>query len=103
MLAADRSTLSGRRQRAVGNSVGDGGWFMMRDIDYAATAVKNAIVEKFGREHTLDTLTLTAQERTIAIQDGPRMAAGTRDQLIGAVHKVGSYDEFWKMISAVST
>ncbi len=31
-----------------GGIIGHGGSFMMRDIDYAATAVKTAIVEKFG-------------------------------------------------------
>jgi hypothetical protein len=72
---------------------------MMRDIDYAATAVKTAIVEKFGREETMDDLVLIANERTISVQHGDRIAAGTRDHLIGAIRKVGSYGEFWKMVS----
>ena len=41
---------------------------MMRNIDYAATAVKTAIVEKFGREEAMDDLVLIANERTISVQ-----------------------------------
>jgi hypothetical protein len=72
---------------------------MLRDIDYAATAVKTAILEKFGRQQAMDDLHLVANERTISVQHGERSAEGTRDNLIGAVRKVGSYDEFWKLIS----
>jgi hypothetical protein len=84
---------------ALGEIIGHGGLFMMRDIDYAATAVKTAIVEKFGREEAMDDLVLVANDRTISVQHGDRMAEGTRDHLIGAVRKVGSYDEFWKLAS----
>ena len=75
---------------------------MLRDIDYAAAAVKTAILEKFGRDEAMEDLILIPNERTISVQHGSRMAEGTRDCLIGAVHKAGSYDAFWKMISATS-
>lgn len=73
---------------------------MLRDIDYAATAVKTAIVEKFGRQELLGNLLVVANERTISVQDGQRIAEGTRDQLITALRKVGGYDQFWKLISS---
>lgn len=68
---------------------------MARDIDYAAIAVKTAIVEKFGRKSELQGLDATANERTILIQDGPRAASGTRDHLLAAVRAADSYEAFW--------
>lgn len=68
---------------------------MARDIDYAAVTVKTAIVEKFGRKNTLTDLTVTANERTLSVQDGPRSAEGTRDDLLAAVRKAETYDELW--------
>ncbi len=47
----------------------------------------------------MDDLVLIANERTISVQHGDRIAAGTRDHLIGAIRKVGSYGEFWKVVS----
>jgi hypothetical protein len=78
-----------------------GGYSMLRDIDYAATAVKTAIVEKFGRAEGMDDLQVVAHDKTISIQHGERSAEGTRDSFMSALHKVGSYDQFWKMISVV--
>jgi hypothetical protein len=72
---------------------------MLRDIDYAATAVRNVLVEKFGREEPMEDLVLTANERTISVQHGSRIAVGTRDDLVTSARKVGSYEEFWKMFS----
>ena len=43
---------------------------MQRDIDYAATAVRTAIVEKFGRKNELAALDVNAGERTITVRDG---------------------------------
>ena len=76
---------------------------MLRDIDYAAAAVKTAIVEKFGREEALADLQVVAHERTISIQHGQRIAEGTRDRLITAVRKVGGYEQFWQLISSENT
>ena len=73
---------------------------MLRDIDYAATAVKTALVEKFGRENGMEDLQVTAHESTISVQQGQRVTQGTRDSLLTALHKAGSYDQFWR-ISAV--
>ncbi|HZZ28556.1 MAG TPA: hypothetical protein VFE46_11185 [Pirellulales bacterium] len=70
---------------------------MLRDIDYAAVAVKTALVEKFGREAVFDDLQVTANERTISVQHGQRTAEGTRDFLITILRKAGSYEQFWRM------
>jgi hypothetical protein len=70
---------------------------MRRDIDYAAVAVKNAIVEKFGRRHDLEDLAVTANERTISVRHCERSAEGTRDNLLAAVRKAESYDQFWEL------
>lgn len=72
---------------------------MARDIDYAATAVQTALVEKYGRKNALDDLRVIAQERTIAIHHAGRVAEGTRDDLLAAVRKAEAYDDFWKSFS----
>jgi hypothetical protein len=72
---------------------------MLRDIDYAATAVKTALVEKYGREILIEDLQVKASEHTISVQQGERIAAGTRDMLISCIHKASSYDQFWRMCS----
>ena len=69
---------------------------MARDIDYAATAVKTAIVEKFGRHNDLAELAVTAKERTISVQHAGREAEGTRDDLLAAVRRAGDYDALWQ-------
>ena len=69
---------------------------MARDIDYAATAVKTAIVEKFGRQNDLAELAVTAKERTIVVQHAGREAEGTRDNLLAAVRRAGDYDGLWQ-------
>ena len=67
-----------------------------RDIDYAATAVKVAIEEKFGRKNDLQNLTVTAKERTIAVCDGQLRLEGTRDNLLAALRRAESYEDFWR-------
>ena len=69
---------------------------MARDIDYAATAVQTALVDKYGRKNALEDLRVIANERTIAIQHAGRVAEGTRDDLLAAVRKADSYDDFWQ-------
>jgi hypothetical protein len=71
---------------------------MARDIDYAAIAVNTAITEKFGRKSDLRELAVTANERTIRIQDGLRRAEGTRDDLLAAVRDADSYDNLWELL-----
>lgn len=68
---------------------------VQRDIDYATTAVKAAIVEKYGRKAKLDKLQLIAGERTITMQDGKRRTENTRDNLLAAVRKADTYEELW--------
>lgn len=68
---------------------------MLRDIDYAAKAVQKAIVEKFGREHDLDDLEVVANERTITVRHGDHEAEDTRDNLLAALRKATTYDEFY--------
>ena len=72
---------------------------MARDIDYAATAVQRAIVEKFGGKSDLQNLTVTANERTISLQDGQRTAEGTRDDLLATIRKADSYTRLWELAS----
>jgi hypothetical protein len=71
---------------------------MARDIDYAATAVKTAIVEKFGRKTELAELDVTAGERTILVQHAGRTAEGSRDDLLAAVRAADSYESLWEFL-----
>lgn len=73
---------------------------MLRDIDYAATAVKTAILEKYGRAQPLENLQVVANENTLSVIDGEHVAEGTRDNLLGALRKSGSYENFWQLTSA---
>jgi len=75
------------------------GWSMARDIDYAATAVNRAIVERFGRANDLQHLTVTAKENTIEVRDGERIAEGTRHELLDALRKSGSYADLWQLLT----
>jgi len=84
------------RPRAFFGSDGKEGALMLRDIDYAATAVKKAIVEKFGQQNPTAGLVVMAKEKTIAVQDGERIAEEMRDNLLAAVRKAESYEQFWQ-------
>ena len=67
-----------------------------RDIDYAAVAVKTAIVEKFGRKTPLEDLQVVAHERTITVEHEGQRAEGTRDDLLAAVRKAADYVALWQ-------
>lgn len=71
---------------------------MARDIDYAATAVKTAIVEKFGRKNELQELEVVANDRTITVQHADRAAEGTRDNLLAAVRAAENYEMLWQVL-----
>jgi len=71
-----------------------------RDIDYAANAVKAAIVEKFGRASELQDLVVIANEKTISLQHGENAAEGTRDDLLAAVRAADSYPRLWEVLPA---
>jgi hypothetical protein len=73
---------------------------VLRDIDYAAIAVKTAVVEKYGRTDSLENLHVVAKEATIALTDGEHMAEGTRDNLLIALRKSGSYRNFWELAAS---
>ncbi len=75
---------------------------MARDIDYAAVAVKTAIVEKYGRQCELQDLNVTAQDKTIEVRDGRKVAEGTRDDLLAALRKSGTYEELWQELAAAN-
>ena len=75
---------------------------MARDIDYAATAVKSAIVEKFGRATDLQRMDVVANEKTISVSHEGRTAEGTRDALLAAVRAANSYDELWELVPTSS-
>jgi len=72
---------------------------MARDIDYAATAVRKAIVEKFRKDQLQD-LEAVAGERTISIRHEGRVAEGTRDDLLAAVRKSISYENLWEVLAS---
>lgn len=74
---------------------------MDRDIDYAAVAVKRAILEKFGAKQPLADLSVDANERTITVQHGERTAESTRDRLLAAVRDANSYAELWEALPAL--
>ncbi|HEY2840906.1 MAG TPA: hypothetical protein VGJ26_17245 [Pirellulales bacterium] len=73
-----------------------------RDIDYAAVAVKTAIVEKFGRKSELQDLNVTAHDKTIEIRDGRKVAQGTRDDLLAALRKSDTYEALWEELAAAN-
>jgi hypothetical protein len=71
----------------------------LRDIDYAAAAVRKAIVEKF-RDVELGDLQVMAGERTIFVEHEGRTAEGTRDDLLAAVRRATSYPHLWEVLAA---
>jgi len=73
-----------------------------RDIDYAAVAVKNAIVDKFGRKNELQDLTVVAQDKTIIVRDGAKLGEGTRDDLLAALRKSETYEALWTELAAAN-
>lgn len=75
---------------------------MMRDIDYAALAVRKQIEEKFGRQHDLTALEVRVDEATIVVEQGDRRTAGTRDNLLAALRKATTYEEFLETPQQVS-
>ncbi|MGD9724428.1 MAG: hypothetical protein AB7O59_24245 [Pirellulales bacterium] len=68
---------------------------MARDIDYAAIAVNNAIVEKFGRANELTDLEVVANDQTISVRHAGQVAEGTRDNLLAAVRAADTYAQLW--------
>ena len=72
------------------------GMTMPRDIDYAATAVKTAIVNKFGRTNDLAALDVIAGEQTITVRHGEQTTEGTRDSLMAGIRDANSYEGLWK-------
>lgn len=78
-----------------------------RDIDYAALAVKAAILEKFGETGTAN-LDVTARDRTIVLADASlsvkhQSIEGTRDALLAAIRKAGQYEELWSLVPPTQT
>lgn len=70
-----------------------------RDIDYAATAVQTAVTNKFGRQQDLQCLKVEAGESTITLTHGPRVAEGTRDNLLAAIRAAESYERLWEILA----
>jgi hypothetical protein len=69
-----------------------------RDIDYAATAVKKAVVEKYGKAIDLNDLDVIANERTISVRHEGRAADGTRPDLLAAVRDADDYAGMWAIL-----
>lgn len=72
---------------------------MYRDIDYAAVAVEKALTEKFGQQHDLTDLTVTAGERTILVRHDDRLGEGSRDDLQALIRQAESYDDLWQILA----
>jgi hypothetical protein len=71
---------------------------MLRDIDYAATAVKTAIIEKFGRQLELENLRVTANDTTISIHHEGRSVEGTRHALLAAIRDANDFSQLWQVL-----
>ncbi len=71
---------------------------MARDIDYAATAVEKAILEKFWKT-PLPELTVIANDTTISIRHEGRTAEGTRHDLLASIRKATSFDNLWEVLA----
>lgn len=76
---------------------------MTRDIDYAAIAVTNALIEKYGRQNDLQELTVMPNERTISLLHGGRRAEGTRDELLSGIRKSPTYEQLWQLFAVGSS
>ena len=70
---------------------------MARDIDYAAIAVKRAVLEKYAAGDNLDDLAVDANDRFITVSCGQHRVVGTRDDLMMAVRKATTLEEFWAL------
>ena len=70
---------------------------MMRDIEYAAVAVRRLIVEKFGAQHDLSTLTVHAAETTIVVADGDLKIEETRDKLLSWLRSSATYGDLYEL------
>jgi hypothetical protein len=70
-----------------------------RDIDYAAVAVKKAIVEKF-KDSELEDLQAVAGDRTVCIEHAGRKAEGARSDLLAAVRVATSYESLWDALES---
>lgn len=68
------------------------------EVDYAAVAVRTAIVEKFFGKAEPPDLHLESAGRMISIRDAGRSAQGTRDDLLATVRKTQTYDAFWDLL-----
>lgn len=75
---------------------------MLRDIDYAATAVRRAIEEKFAGCDQLSQLKVEAQAATILVEEGERRLEGSRTDLLAAVRDATSYESLWSVRPGVS-
>lgn len=71
---------------------------MASDLEHAAVAVRRAIVEKFWKS-PLDDLSVTAADRFLSIQHEGRRAVGTRDDLLAALRKSATYENFWEVLN----
>ncbi|MBN1591396.1 MAG: hypothetical protein JW888_17925 [Pirellulales bacterium] len=70
-----------------------------RHIDYAAAAVKKAILEKYS-DAELESLQVMAGERTIFVEHDGRSAEGTRDNLLADVRKAKRYEDLWEVLAS---
>ena len=74
---------------------------MARDIDYAAIAVKTALLDKFGSAD-LQELQVTAGDTTISVHHQRGVVEGSRDDLLATVRKATTFAEWWELLTVPS-
>jgi hypothetical protein len=69
------------------------------EIDYAANAVKKAIVDKFFPRQTEPVdLEAISTGKIIALKHDGKSAQGTRDDILAAVRAATSYSNLWEIL-----
>jgi hypothetical protein len=74
---------------------------MARDIDYAAAAVRSAIMEKFGQDNDLDDLHVRANASTISLSRHGQEVEGTRGPLLATIRRATTYEDWWNTVAGV--
>jgi hypothetical protein len=62
----------------------------LRTIDYAAQAVRTALLDKFGRQIRTEDLEVEALDNAIRITFAGRKIEGTRDELMSAIRRASA-------------
>jgi hypothetical protein len=71
----------------------------LRDIDYAADAVRTSMLDKFGRSQSLGDLRVEALDRTIRVSLNGHSSEGTRDELMSRIRRTADLSGFWSRMA----